>query len=54
VDTQKACEIVEELVQKETMNNSHITLEEFLALNKVLFELQAIGKYQIPAKFQVD
>jgi hypothetical protein len=54
MDTQKACEIVEELVQKETRNNSPLTLEEFLALNKVLLELQAIGKYQIPAKLQVD
>lgn len=54
MNVQKACEILEELVQNETNHDSNISTLEFLALNKVLLELNADGKYEIPKKYIVE
>lgn len=48
---QEACEVIEELVQKETKNDSLISLKEFMALNAVLLELTISGKYKVPDKY---
>jgi hypothetical protein len=48
---QKSCEVLEELIQRETGSNSFLSMKEFMALNHVLLELTANGKYDIPDKY---
>jgi hypothetical protein len=50
---QKSCEVLEELVQRETRNNSFLSMKEFLALNRVLLELTVNGEYDIPDKYLI-
>jgi hypothetical protein len=52
LDLQKACEILEELLEKDaTRNNNRLNMQEFLALQKVLLELQIKGSYKLPEKY---
>lgn len=46
MDIQKACDILEGLLNKESMGNKgNLTTEQFFALNAVLFEMQLSGKH---------
>lgn len=55
MDLQKACEILEELSEKDSVKNQEkLNLQEFMALQMVLLELQASGKYTLPEKYAVD
>jgi hypothetical protein len=52
MDLQKACEYLEELSEKAAKDVKLLTTKEFLAVQKVLFELQANGSYVLPEKYQ--
>lgn len=52
MDLQKACEILEELVHKESSRLfKKLNSREYKALNRVLTELILDGKYQMPKKY---
>lgn len=55
MDLQKACEVLEVLSENETdKENGRLSFREFHALQMVLLELQADGKYILPEKYSTD
>lgn len=50
---QKACEIVEELVEREAKTNT-LSNSDFFALNTLLLEMTIAGKYVVPEKYMED
>jgi hypothetical protein len=51
VDLQKACEYLEELSDKAARDVELLTTKEFLAVQKVLLELQANGSYVMSEEY---
>jgi hypothetical protein len=51
VDLQKACEYLEELSDKAARDVKLLTTKEFLAVQKVLLELQANGSYVMSEEY---
>ncbi|MCM3665531.1 hypothetical protein M3204_14025 [Mesobacillus subterraneus] len=55
MDLQSACEILEELSDKDAVrNHNKLNAKEFLALQVVLLELQVNGMYKLPEKYSND
>lgn len=50
MNTQEACEIIEEMIQN-SINNNRISNKEFNALNKLLLEASAYLGYEVPDKY---
>ena len=51
---QEACETMEEFTDKEAVRvRGKLSIKEFLALQKMLLELQTSGKYKLPEKYKV-
>lgn len=52
MDLQKACEILEELSEKDVESDfNKLNFQQFHALQIVLLELQSNGKYKLPEKY---
>lgn len=51
MDIQEACEIIEELLDRDAKSNV-LNIEEFKAVNVMLLELQIARKYIMPEKYK--
>lgn len=52
MNLQESCEVLEKLLERDASSNRPLlTMKEFNALNKVLFELQVNGNYELPEEY---